>query len=205
MHHLRYFVVALMVALLSPDGMAQLYKCKDGRGEMAYSDMPCERSGKLGEPRRASVPTKVTVGDGKLTQSAVAKVIEHAAALVVRSDYQGQCALAAPDLSFTATDNSSAAPVIVSGGRAEFCALQRDAARAMAASNLRAGPKLDKMAISLNADSTQATAKYDIVTTISQQGRAVMVQRCAREDVLAVYGRRILYARANASCRSAEI
>ncbi|MBK6293140.1 MAG: DUF4124 domain-containing protein [Rhodoferax sp.] len=200
-----HFAVAGLLAALSSHAAAQLYKCKDGRGEMVFSDMPCARAGKLGEPRRTNLPAAAQVGDGKLTQSAVTKVIQHAAALVVRSDHQAQCALAAPDLSFTATDQSSAPPLVVSGGRSELCALQRDAARALEANKGRASPKLDKLTISLNADSSQASAKYDIITTITQQGRAVMVQRCAREDQFGVYGRQILYSRVSSTCRTAEI
>lgn len=200
-----HFAVAGLLAALSSHAAAQLYKCKDGRGEMVFSDMPCARAGKLGEPRRTNLPAAAQVGDGKLTQSAVSKVIQHAAALVVRSDHQAQCALAAPDLSFTVTDQSSAPPLVVSGGRSELCALQRDAARALEANKRRASPKLDKLTISLNADSSQASAKYDIITTITQQGRAVMVQRCAREDQFGVYGRQILYSRVSSTCRTAEI
>jgi Domain of unknown function (DUF4124) len=205
MRYCCHVAAALLLAALATQVSAQLYQCKDGRGEMVFSDMPCARVGKLGEPRRTNVPAATQMGDGKLTQSAVTKVIQHAAALAVRADYQAQCALAAPDLSFTVTDQSSTPPSVVSGGRSELCALQRDAARALEANKGRASPKLDKLTVTLNADATQASARYDIVTTLTQRGRAVMVQRCAREDQFGVYGRQILYSRVSATCRSAEI
>jgi len=71
----------------------------------------------------------------------------------------------------------------------------------MEANQYKALIKLDKLDISLDPEGTRATAKYETVTTLTQQGRRVLVQRCAREDVLGAYGNQILYSSAIAVCR----
>ena len=204
MRHYFASYAALMLALVAPHAAAQLYKCTDEKGATAYSDMPCVRAPKPGESARAAQMPANQVSGGKLSENAVAKVLRHAAELAVHSDHRGQCALAAPDLSFKITDHSSAPPTVLVGGRAEICALQRDSALAMQANNFQAASKLGKINITLSPDGTKASAKFETVTTVTLQGRTVMIQRCVQDQVLGVYGDAILYSGVNASCRLAN-
>jgi len=201
MRYSAHFALALMLAALLPHAAAQMYKCKDARGDPTYSDMPCVSAARPPGPRRPGQPPPAPVQPGKLTPGAVTKFLEQAAVLVVRSDYRGQCALAARDLSFSITDHSTSPPSVTSGGRREMCAIQQEMARSMEANQYKALIKLDKLDISLDPEGTRATAKYETVTTLTQQGRRVLVQRCAREDVLGAYGNQILYSSAIAVCR----
>jgi hypothetical protein len=201
MYRFRLSALACVLVMVSPHAAAQLYKCVGAYGKASYSDMPCPSSARPTEPRNAPPPLAVKATGGKLTSEAVAKVIDQAAVLAVRADYRAQCALAAPGISFTVTDHSSSPPLVLSGGRSEICALQRESAHALAANGLHPSIKLEKMEISLNADQTQATARYEAITTLTHQGRRVLVQRCVREEVLGLYGRSILYAKAEATCR----
>lgn len=139
--------------------------------------------------------------DGKLTVAAVESVVRQAADMAERSDYRGQCALAGPEVTFKVTDHSTTPATVLSGGRREICAAQRDSAQAVDAMGLKASVRTGKLAVALNPDSTKATVKYESATTLTHQGQVVMQLKCVREEVLGVYDGEILYAQALATCR----
>jgi len=143
------------------------------------------------------------VANGKLTPGAVESVLRHAVELGEQNDYRRQCALAAPSLRFHIVDHSTGSPQTHAGGRGDICALQELSATAMAAGQLRASIRMGKPEISVHTDGTRATARYDTMTTISQQGTAVMVTRCKREETLALHGDRLLYTQVDAVCKPA--
>lgn len=181
----------------------RLHKCVGADGKITYSDKLCEGPP---SPRPAAPvgPPPNQAVDGKLTAQAVEGVLRRAVQLGIRSDYEAQCALAAPNLSFAITDHSVAPAQKVSGGRSELCVLQRDSARVVLANDLVPSIRLGKIDIRLNAEKTQATATYESVTTLTKQGQPVLVMRCAREEVLGVVGKEILYSRVTADCRPVE-
>jgi len=143
------------------------------------------------------------VASGKLTPGAVEGVLRHAMDLGDQSDYRRQCALAAPGLRFRVVDHSAGSPQTHVGGRGDICALQELSATMMASAQLRASTRMGKPEISIHTDGTRATARYDTMTTISQQGTAVMVTRCKREETLALHGDRLLYTQVDAVCKPA--
>lgn len=195
------FLTLCAAAFAAPHAMAQLNKCLDDKGRITYSDQLCASAPKPSETPRAAQISRVT--GGKLTETGVAALIRHAADMANASDYRGQCALAAPDLAFSITEQASGSPPsVVKGARADLCALQRTSAQAIETNKLKPVVKLGKVAITLNAAGTQATAVYESATTLSSKGQVVLQQRCARQDTLGVYGDRILYSNLTATCKT---
>ncbi|HET6829659.1 MAG TPA: hypothetical protein VFH35_13310 [Ramlibacter sp.] len=193
-------LVGLGAAL--PAQSQQLHKCRDASGRVTYSDKLCEAPPPP-RPAAPAGPPPNQAAEGKLTVQAVEGVLRHAAQLGMRSDYQAQCALAAPNLSFEITDHSTTPVQKFAGGRSELCGLQRESARVILANDLVPSIKLGKIDVRMNAEKTQATATSESVTTLARQGQAVMVTRCVREEVLGVVGKEILYLRVVATCRPA--
>jgi hypothetical protein len=187
-----------------PCAWGQVNKCRDANGRVTYSDTSCPSSPAPAAAAKPNQPLPNKVSGGKLTEAAVERVLRHAARLAMVSDYQGQCALAARDLTFELTDQSGARPKVASGGRTEICAGQRESARAIEENQLTPSVRLGKINISLNADASKATARYESVMTLSQQGNAMLVMHCAREEVLGLYAGEILYSRVTAICKPAS-
>jgi hypothetical protein len=180
-----------------------LNKCTDANGRVTYSDTACASGPAPAAAAKPNQPPPNKVAGAKLTEAAVDKVLRHAADLAIRSDYQRQCALAAADLKFTITDHSTAPAKILTGGRREICAAQLESARVIEANRLVPSIRLGKISISVDAGGGKATARYDSVTTLTQQGQAVLVLQCAREEVLGLYGDQILYSQVTATCKPA--
>jgi len=212
-----------------PASAQSLYKCTDGAGRVTYSDRMCSSPTPRPAPKSAPAPKAPSapatqakapapsapagtsapadavnrVAGGKITPGAVEAVLRHAVDLGEQGDYRRQCALAAPSLRFRLVDYSSGSPQTHSGDRRGICAMQEMSAAAMEAAQLQASIHMDKPNINVQADGTSATARYETITTISQQGATVMVTRCKREETLALHGDRILYTEVNATCQPA--
>jgi hypothetical protein len=142
----------------------------------------------------------VTENITKLTPAVVEGVLRRALELAERSDYRAQCALAAPDLNFKVTDHSNSPATVRSGGRSEICATQQESAQALRAAGASVAPRMGKLDIRVNADGTQATAKFESFTEISVQGEHVLTARCSHEEVLGLYNGSVLYKRLNKAC-----
>ena len=212
MHFSPHLFAILALAAFVPQAWANMYKCTDAQGHSTYSDRACALGPKPAPPPppaavatpAAKKPAAVAVkpfADGKLTVAAVESVVRQAADMAERSDYRGQCALAGPEVTFKVTDHSTTPATVLSGGRREICAAQRDSAQAVDAMGLKATVRTGKLAVALNPDSTKATVKYESATTLTHQGQVVMQLKCVREEVLGVYDGEILYAQALATCR----
>ena len=199
--HLRRAALLAAAILATPHALAGAYKCADETGRITYSDRPCAQAPAPAAAKAQTLPNKVSAG-GKLTEPVVDKLLRHAMELGNRNDYEAQCALAARDLNFKVIDHTTSPALVVQGGRKEICALQREAAQGLTAANLRSVFKVDKIAISLSADGSQATASYETAVTLSGSGRGSMSQRCKREDVLGLYTGEILFKRVNAVCQA---
>lgn len=198
--HLRC-VALLAAAFAGSHVLASPHKCVDEKGRITYSDQPCMRAPASTATKAQPLPNKVSVGS-KLTEPMVDKLLRYAMELGNRGDYETQCALAARDLTFKVVDHSISPALVLQGGRKEICARQRDAVQNLAAANLRAAYQVGKIAISLNADGSEAAASYETVVTLSGQGRGSLSQRCKREDVLGFYTGEILYRRVSAVCQA---
>ena len=222
-------LATLTAALGTHATIAQtLFKCTDDKGHTTYSDRACQQAPRPkppAAPRAAAStpapaappavakaapavvpPTAAASGKAdanvtKLTVAIVEGVLRRALELGDRSDHRAQCALAAPDLTFKLTDHSSNPAGVFSGGRREICDLQLQSAQAMQASGLSASTRLGKTDIRVNADGTQAIAKSETSTAISLQGQQMMTMHCTREEVFGIYSSKVLYQRANATCR----
>ena len=199
--HLRRAALLAAAVLATPHALASPHKCADETGRITYSDRPCMQAPAPAVAKAQPAPNKVSAS-GKLTEPVVDKLLRHALELGNRNDYEAQCALAARDLSFKVVDHSVSPALVVQGGRKEICALQREGAQGLMAANLRAVFKVDKIAISLSADGSQAAASYETVVTLSGPGRGSLSQRCKREDVLGLYTGEILYRRVSAVCQA---
>lgn len=197
---LMFAVLALAVALVAE--AAQLHKCVDGSGRVTYSDKACQHEPRPSVSANAGQQRVNKAINGKLNEALVTKVLLHASDLGVQSDYQAQCALAAKDIVFKITDETVASARVVAGRRAQICALQQDSATAIEDGGLKVAVKHGAHQISLNADSTQATAKFRSTTTFTLQGRRMMSTECEREETLAVYGDLVLYANVLATCKT---
>lgn len=207
-------LAAVAAAFFATSAWSQnLFKCLDDKSHATYSDRACAQAPRPApppSPRAApagaaaatkGTPPTATENLTKLTPAAVEGVLRRALELAERSDYRGQCALAAPDLSFQITDHSSSPATVRSGGRSEICAAQRESAQGLRAAGASIAPRMGKPDIRVNADGTQATAKYESFTDISVQGEHVLTARCSREEVLALYNGSVLYKRLNNVCR----
>ena len=179
-----------------------LYKCTDPRGQVVYSDKDCRSS----EPP-AAAPTKSTAGfnnaavKGKLSEAAINGILRHAVDLGVRGDYKAQCALAAPDITFSITDNSTQPATTISGKRRELCDAQRTSAQTLEFNSLRPSVQQTGVQIKVSADGTQATAKHTHTTTLKQHGQVVLVQTCQQEDAFGIYDGKILYNSVKSVCK----
>jgi hypothetical protein len=222
---LTHGVTALAVLMAcAPASAQQLFKCTDGAGHVTYSDRMCNSPAPRPAPQPAPAPKAAPapaaqaktpaapaapadavnrVASGKVTPGTVEDVLRHAMDLGDQNDYRRQCALAAPSLRFRVVDHSAGSPQTHAGGRSDICALQELSATMMAAAQLRASTRMGKPEISVHADGTRATARYETVTTIAQQGTAVMATRCKREETLALHGVRLLYTQVDAVCQPA--
>lgn len=187
---------------LSPAQAGNLFKCTDSRGQVVYSDKDCRSS----EPP-AAAPTKSTAGfnnaavKGKLSEAAISGILRHAVDLGVRGDYKAQCALAAPDITFSITDNSTQPATTISGKRRELCDAQRTSAQTLEFNSLRPTVQQTGIQIKVSADGTQATAKHTHTTTLKQHGQVVLVQTCQQEDAFGIYDGKILYNSVKSVCK----
>jgi hypothetical protein len=198
----------LMASGLSSAQANNLFKCTEPNGQVVYSDRAC-----TSEPPKPSAnaaptaPGKGTSGfsnaavKGKITEAAIAAILKQAIDLGTRGDYRGQCALAAPDISFSITDPSTRPPQTVSGKRKELCELQRASAHTLASNGLRASVQQSGVQIKISADGTQATAKHTHTTTVKEDGDVVMVQTCQQEDAFGIYDGKILYNSVRSVCK----
>lgn len=216
-------LTAMAAAFSAPSAMGQnVFKCTDDKGHTTFSDRACAlapRPAPRPAPAAAAAPPaatskapqSLTTASGsrpaekisQLTPAVVEGVLRRAVELADRSDYRAQCALAAPDLSFKITDQSSSPASVYSGGRTEICSLQQQSAQAMQAGDLRSSSRLGKLDIKVHSDGTQATAKSESFADISVQGQRVLTVQCAREEVLGLYSGSVLYKRVSAVCRPA--
>jgi hypothetical protein len=220
MRNAPLLLAALAAALSTPLAMGQnLFKCVDDKGHATYSDRACALAPRPTppppSPRPAPVPAAAAKASApaavpgiaasaptvtKLTPSVVEDVLRRAMVLAERSDYRAQCALAAPDLSFQVTDHSKSPATVHSGGRSEICATQRESAQGLQAAGASIAPRMGKLDIRVNADGTQATAKFESFTNISVQGEHVLIARCSHEEVLGLYSGNVLYKRLTRAC-----
>ena len=220
-HHKSTQLVALTLALgvlPSTAALAQIYKCREDNGKIVYSDSPCRPpppskvvatpsptpAAKAALSLPAAVPSAPVLNaakGGKLNEASVAALLLHASDLSMQSDYRAQCALAAPDIKFIITDESTRPATVLNGGRKEICDAQRDSALAIQAGQLQPVVVLGKQSITINSAGTRAVASYESTTTLSMQGQAVMRMRCARKENLSVYQEQILYSDVLATCK----
>lgn len=216
MRNAPFVLTAVAAAFFASSAWAQnLFKCVDDKGHATYSDRACAlapRPAPPPSPRAAPAPAAATAAAkasapatteniSKLTPTIVESVLRRALELAERSDYRAQCALAAPDLSFQITDQSTSPATVRSGGRPEICSAQRESAQGLRAAGASITSRMGKLDIRVSADGTQATAKYESFTDISVQGQHVLTAQCAREEVLALYNGAVLYKRLNNVCK----
>lgn len=211
-------LILALAVLPSTPALAQIYKCKEDNGKIVYSDSPCRpppppkvvvtpspaplAKATLPLPAAATqAPVLNAAKGGKLNEASIAALIQHASDLSMQSNYRAQCALAAPDLKFIVTDESTRPATVLNGGRKELCDAQRDSALAVQAAQLQRVVILGKQSINVNSSSTRAVASYESTTTISMQGQVVMRLRCARKETLSVYQEEILYSDVVATCK----
>lgn len=197
-HHLGLLVCAL--ALAAPSAFAQgMHKCKDSSGKITYSDQLCPSVSGPSDAPKAALVNKTS--DGKLTEAGVLAVHKYAIELGQAHDYRGQCALAAPDISYSFSDLRKTPPLLRSGGRSVFCAAQRDAAARIQASGATIAAKYCKPAITVSADGRSASLTLDTSSSVRQHGHPDVVFNCSHDQVLAVHGDSILYAKVHVSCK----
>lgn len=207
-----------MGVLPNTAALAQIYKCKEDNGKIVYSDSPCRppppskvvaspgpaSAAKAAPPLLAAAPPAPVLNaakGGKLNETSVAALLQHASDLSMQSNYRAQCALAAPDIKFIITDESTRPATVLNGGRKEICDAQRDSALAIQAAQLQPVVVLGKQNINVNSSGTRAVASYESTTTLSMQGQTVMRMRCARKETLSVYQEQILYSDVLATCK----
>mgnify|MGYP006162906217 CR=1 FL=1 len=145
-----------------------------------------------------------TLLKGKITEAAIATILRQAIDLGTRGDYKGQCALAAPDIAFSITDNSTQPATTISGKRRELCDAQRTSAQTLEFNSLRPSVQQTGIQIKVSADGTQATAKHTHTTTLKQHGQVVLVQTCQQEDAFGIYDGKILYNSVKSVCKQAS-
>ena len=182
---------------------ALLQKCIDDNGRVSYSDKGCEQGPKPAVAPSLLRPVNQAV-NGKLDEALVNKVLQHAVQLTDRFDYRGQCALAAKDIIFRITDETSKPTQVYAGSRPQICAMQRDSMTLLVNGGLKAVSTMEPGQITINADSTKAVAKYRSRTTVTMRGEHVMSTQCDREETLSVYGDLVLYSYLNVKCKSAD-
>lgn len=221
MRNVLLLLATLAAAVTTSTASAQhMFKCTNDKGQTTYSDRACEQAPRPAPPAPRPAPAaKAGPAAGtaaaapapagpakpesvaKLTPAIVEGVLHGALELADRRDYRAQCALAAPDLSFKLTDHSSSPAGVYTGGRAEICALQQESAQAMQAGGLRSSSRMNKADIRVNAEGTQATAKYESRAAISVEGQHAVTMLCTRDEVLGLYSGVVLYKRVTAVCR----
>ena len=186
-----------------------MYKCKNASGQIVYSDTDCRTdlpkvTIRPPEPKKEAVapaaPAAPVARVDRLTAAVVESVIQRSRENSDRGDYASDCALAAPDLSFTLIDRSKAPETKSTGGRDELCKLQRESANAMRSAGLGSQSTVTQLQIQVNSDGSQATAKYLMNTRILANGSPVMGMRCENDDVFALYDGKVLFKRALSTC-----
>lgn len=205
-------VLGFVALAPSAAAAAPLYKCKNASGQIVYSDTDCrtdlpkvtirppEPKKEAPAPAMPAAPAAPVARVDRLTTAVVESVLQRTRENSDRGDFASDCALAAPDLSFTMIDRSKSPEIKSSGGRDEICKLQRDSANAMRAAGLGSQSTITQLQIQINADGTQATAKYLMNTRILANGSSVMGMRCENDDTLALYDGKALFKRAWATC-----
>lgn len=182
----------------------QLFKCKDERGQITFSDTGCKLSPK--EKARRPVPTveslsKASKGDvAMLTPTNVEAMLQKANDLTGRGDYRAQCAMLAPDLLFNITDRSSNPPVTMAGGKQKMCAYTQQSEEMLRASGVSTSGKLGKLAIKVGEDGQTAKVNYTSIQTMSARGMPTLTIRCVQEDGVGIYNGNILFNRSSATC-----
>lgn len=198
-------LAALSWAVLTPSQAQMLYKCNDGAGRIGYSDKPCDAPAPARAPARTPANEAVKAASSSpsmpLTASDVEAALRSALRMVDAGDAQGPCALASPSLRFSIVNRGVTPTHQRSGGRAELCAAHQESAALLAREQLQSRTSIaSKVDIRLHPDGRSAGASYVTETRFSQKGAAAMTLRCKREETLRLYGDRLLFDSANATC-----
>lgn len=182
---------------------AQLYKCIDEHGGTTYSDKMCPEVRKKASatPSKAENPVAKSKGPVKLTPASVEAVVRQAISMAMRGDYQGQCALAAPELKFSITETNSNPPKVMSGGKREFCAAQRKSAIDLQEMQVNVVWKLGKLDLAIQPDGSRASVKYEITGAARMDGETLLMLRCSRSEVLGIFSDEILFVLTESVCR----
>ena len=191
---------AVLAATTQVAGAGQLFKCKDDKGNITFSDRGCKLSPK--EAAKRTVPTvqslsqKAHGGVEKLTAANVEGLVLKAA---IETD-KGQCALLASDFLFRITDSTTTPPTSLFGGRSKMCNYIVQSSDMMRAAGITVTNTLGEIAVEVDQDGQLATAKYSSVQKMSAQNRPSINSRCVSEDQVGLYNGHILFKRSEASC-----
>ena len=205
MHRIHWYFgsitcVAVLAATTPMAGAKQLFKCKDDRGNITFSDRGCQLSPK--EAAKRTVPTVQSLsmqeqgGVEKLTTANVVGLIQKAA---IETD-KVQCALLAPDYLFSISDSTTNPPTSLVGGRSKMCNYIVQSADVMRAAGIAVTNTLGEIAVEIDQDGKLATAKYSSVQKLSAKDRPSVNARCVSEDQVGLYNGHILFRRTDTSC-----
>ncbi|MEZ5703544.1 MAG: DUF4124 domain-containing protein [Burkholderiaceae bacterium] len=209
MHRASRFYLALALATLihaapSSVGAQTLYKCKDDQGRITFSDRGCQLSRK--EAAQREVPTIESLsqrnkGDvDRLTPDNVKALIQRANVAMNAGDYLTPCKMLAPELFFTATDESSTPPVTLSGGRTKLCAHLKKTAEMLRSQGLKTATTVDTITVKVDEDGQQGKASYTTTETISSRELPPITLRCTQEDEVGLFNGHILIKHSSATC-----
>ncbi|MCB2017229.1 MAG: DUF4124 domain-containing protein [Hydrogenophaga sp.] len=189
-----------LVAATSAAHAGPLYKCKDATGKTVYSDTDCRTHIPVVAPqaRRSAIVAPGRRVD-KLTETVVDQLLHHAVVLAENGDHAGQCALAAPDLSFSIVDRTVFPEQRRTGGRKEICKLQRDSAIELRQNGVSARVALHRLKIKVNPEGTQATATYQLQLHFDA-GDARFAVRCERDDRFGLHDGGVFFTRVSSDC-----
>ena len=202
--YLALALAALVTSAPTAAGAQTLYKCKDDKGRITFSDRGCQISPKEAEKRE--VPTVESLSQRskgeveKLTPDNVQALIQRATIAVNSGDYRTPCTMLAPELFFTVTDEATTPPVNFSGGRTKLCAHLKKSAELFQSQGLKATTTVDTIMVKIGEDGQTGKASYTATQTISPRNLPPITVRCTQEDEVGLYNGHILIKYSSATC-----
>lgn len=195
-------VIWLVLPTTSP--AQQLYKCIDSSGRTTYSDKACVRAPVAPSNTVAQIKPFNQAVNGKLNEALVGRILLQYLNLSDRNDYQAMCDLTAKDVTFSFNDTTKLPAKVVTGGRNKMCTMQKESAIKIEESGITMHAKMGKSQIAMNADNTQATAKYRSTTSFSLEGEELVTRECEHEKTLRVYGELVLFSNVVSNCKTSS-
>jgi hypothetical protein len=148
----------------------------------------------------ASPPFNIAT-NGKITKELLSKITQLSFDEFNQGNMLSICNLVAPDFQFVSIDETTQPPMKLTGGKAEFCAAQKQLGEMAKASQMEISMTPGKLDVSLGWFSPKGTVEHQSVTSMGMRGVVAIRLKCAQKTHYGLYGDRVLATESSSVCK----